>query len=166
MTRHFPLPALAFLILVTRAFNCAALQLPISNEDLILGSRDIIHGIAKEVKSQRGDGGMIYTYTKILVLDVYKGEAPKELIIRNDGGTVDSLFLWVEDEPEFKEGTEVIVHTYLTENGDLVAYCGERGVYLVKDGFVERANMTIDQYKNFVAEVIKQSEADSVNANH
>jgi len=186
MKRLIPFSAVFFLLLLTMIFNCFALQMPISNEELIRESRDIIHGIVGDLKSGWADNhSFIYTYATIQVLDVYKGEAGDEMILQIPGGTIknqnadekgtakdklnsDSLELYhfrggggdtslvVSDEAELKVGIEIIIHTYLTENGILVIHSGERGVYNVKNGVVEQLNMTLDQYKNLVDEVMKK----------
>jgi hypothetical protein len=183
MKRLIAFSAVCFLIIFSWTLDCSALILPISNEQLILESRDIIHGIVKEVRCEwNKNHTWIHTYVTLEVIDVFKGEPQDEIILQIQGGTIknpntsliDSVTkkiisdtsknfvfrggggdttLWVEDEAELEEGMDVIIHTYLTENGNLVINCGERGVYTVNNGVVEELNMTIEQFRNLVTEV-------------
>jgi hypothetical protein len=186
MKRLVPFSAVTFLLLVVTILDGSASSLPISNEELILESRDIVHGIVKELKSEWAENNsMIYTQAKLQILDVYKGEPRDEIIILIPGGTIKSnnqdtldsaknkagvdntehfhfrggggdISLVVSDEAELELGMEVIIHTYVTIDGRLVIHSGERGAYIVKNGVIERMNMTPDQYKNFVDEVMKK----------
>lgn len=120
-------------------------------------SLDVIHGIVRELKCEWDESHYtIYTLAKLEVLDVFKGEPRNEVVVVFPGGTVGDTSLWVEDEPELREGMEVIIHTFLYENGNLGIYYGEYGVYDINNGVVEQLNMTLDQFKNFVDEVIKK----------
>ena len=157
MKRLIPFSAVSFLLLLTMALDCVAIMVPVTNEEMILKSRDVIHGIVKEVRSEWNENhSMIYTYVKLEVLDVFKGEPRDEVVIQIWGGSVGDSGVWVEDEPELEKGMEIIVHTILTENGNLGIYDGQRGVYMVKNGVVEELNMTLDQFKKLVSELISK----------
>ena len=186
MKRLIPFSAVSLLLLLTMTFDGSASRLPISNEELILESRDIVHGIVIELKSEWAENhSMIYTHAKLQVLDVYKGEPRDQIIVLIPGGTIKSndedtldstknkvgvdsiehfhfrgrggdISLVVSDEAELELGMEVIIHTYVTIDGRLVIHSGERGAYIVKNGVIERMNMTPDQYKNLVDEVMKK----------
>jgi hypothetical protein len=158
MKSLIPFSAVSFLLLLATFLDCSAIFIgPIIKEELILESRDVIHGIITEVRSEwNEDHSMIYTYAKLKVLDVYKGEPRDEVVIQIPGGSVGDSGVDVEDAPELKEGMDVIIHTYPLENGNLTIYDGERGVYMVNNGVVEELNMTLDQFKNLVDEVIKK----------
>lgn len=157
MKRLLSFSAISFLLLSTMALDSFAIIIgPVTKEDLILNSHDIIHGIVKEVRSEWNENhSTINTYAKIQVLDVFKGEPRNQAVIQIEGGTVNDTTLWVEDEAELKEGMEVIIHTGLYENGNLGIYDGELGLYAVDNDVVEKLNMTLDQFKNLVAELLR-----------
>ena len=157
MKRLIPFSVVRFLLLSTITLDCLASTLPVTNEELILESRDIIHGIVMEVTSKWDQNhSLIYTYVKLEVLDVFKGEAGDQVVIQILGGSVDDTTFVVEGTSEVKEGMEVIIYTGLHKNGNLGIYSGDRGVYMVNNGVVEELNMTLDQFKNLVDELIKQ----------
>ena len=159
MKRKILFSAVPILFLLAMCLNCFALFPPITDEDLILISHDVIHGIVKEVRCEtEGSKYEIVSYITIEVLDVFKGEPRDEIEIFQEGGTVGGLSLDVEDNPEYKEGMEVIVHTFLMEDGRLTTRYGDRGVYEIKDGIIDHVDMTLDQFGNFVGEVIKLQE--------
>ena len=157
MKRLVPFSAVSFLLLFTIALDSFAIIIgPVTKEKLILNSHDIIHGIVKEVRSEWDENhSTIYTYAKIEVLNVFKGEPRDQAVVQIPGGTVNDTSLWVEDEAELTEEMEIILHIGLYENGNLGIYNGELGVYVVNNGVVEELNMTLDQFKNLVGELIK-----------
>ena len=159
MNKLISFSAVYILLLLAMCLNCFALFLPISDEDLILTSHDVIHGIVKEIRCEtEGSKYRIVSYITIEVLEVFKGELRDEVVIFQEGGTVGGLSLDVSDNPEYEEGMEVIIHTYLMDDGRLTTRYGDRGVYGIKDGIVNHMDMTLDQFKDFVGEVIKQHE--------
>jgi hypothetical protein len=157
MKRSIPFSAAAFLLLLSMTLDCSAVIGPLTKEQLILESQDVIHGIVKEVKSEWDENhSIIYTYVKIEVIHIYKGEPRDEVIVQIPGGTVGDVILDVEDTPELKEGMEIIIHTFLKENGNLWINGWDKGVYAVKNGVIEQLNMTLEQFKNLVDELIKK----------
>ena len=157
MKRLIPLCAMGTLFLLAMALDSfSAFIGPVTQEYQILNSHDIIHGIVREVRSEWGENhSIIYTYANIDVLEVLKGEPQDHVRIKIDGGTVDDTTLWVEDEAEFNEGMEVVIYTGLYENGDLGVFNGEHGLLAVENGVVEKLGMTLDQFRNFVHDVLK-----------
>jgi|GEM_PF-1725872 len=158
MKRLTPFSAVVFLTLLTIILDCSAIIIgSVTKEELIIESRDVIHGIVKEVRSEWDENhNLINSNIKLDVQNVFKGEPRKEVVVMVRGGTIGDTSVWVEDEPELKEGMEVIIHTGLYENGKLGIYYGEYGVYDINNGVVEQLNMTLDQFKNLVDELIKQ----------
>ena len=69
------------------------------------------------------------------------------------------ITLVVEDEAELEEGMEIIIHAMVEENGNFGIRGGLQGVYDVKDGVIEKLDMTLDQFRNLVDEVICQEES-------
>jgi hypothetical protein len=157
MKRLVPFSAISFLLLLTMTLDCLASALPVTREELILESRDVIHGIVKEVRSDWNENhSMVYTYVTLEVLHVFKGEPRDEVVIQVRGGSVGGSGVWVSDQPEFKEGMEVIIHTFLRVNGNLGIYGGDRGLYITNNGLIEKLNMTLDQFKKLVDDLIKK----------
>jgi hypothetical protein len=188
MKRLVAVLAVSFLLLLTMNLDCFGIGPPIPKEELIKNSRDIIHGIVKEVRCEwNKNHTWIHTYVRLEVLDVFKGESRDEVVVQIPGGTIknpnisliDSVTkkiisdtsetfvfrggggdtsLWVEDTPVFKEGMEVVIHTFLYENGNVGIYGAVKGVYVVNNGVVEELNIMIEQFRNFVDEVIREKE--------
>ena len=159
MKRMIPFSAVSILLLLTMTLDCFAYLIPISNKELIRKSLDVIHGIVTEVRSDwNEDHSTIYTYVRIDVLQVFKGEPRDEIVIQIPGGSLGNIGSEVEDTPHLREGMEVIIHTFLKEDGYLWINGWERGVYDVSDGVIEQLNMTLDQFRNLVDEVSNQQE--------
>ncbi len=143
--------------------NCFAFVIPLTKEELILKSQEVIHGVVTEVRcAWSEDHSMIYTFNKLEVLDVFMGEPRDEVIIRTFGGSVGDTGQWFSDQPELTEGMEVIIHVFMYDNGDFGIRGLEKGVYYVNDGVLSNSlgklDMTLDQFGNFVDEVKQQKE--------
>jgi len=157
MKRLIAVSAVSFLLLLTMALDGSAIGPPITKEELILGSQDVIHGMVTEVRSEWDEShSWIYTYAMLKVIDVFKGEPSAEVVIQIPGGTVGDTTLDVEDAPQLKEGMEVIIHTFLQKNGNLAVRGSDEGVYIINNEVVEELNMTLVQFKNLVDELIEQ----------
>ena len=161
MKRLIPFSAVSLLLLLVMCLDCFALVRHMTKEELILKSQYVIHGIVKEVRCDwNEDHSSIYTYVTLQVLDVFKGEPRDEMVLITLGGTVGDKTIWVSDQPELTEGMEVIIYAFLTSTG----YFGIRGlmqgVYDVSDGVVSdkrgEVNMTLDQFKKLVSELISK----------
>lgn len=170
MKTLIPLSAISFLLLLTILLDCPALTLTMTKEELILESQEVIHGIVKEVNCKwNEDHSMIYTYVTFQVIEVFKGASRNEIIIQIRGGSLDNKGVWVEDEPEFEEGDkgkEIIVHTFLRENGYYGIYGGARGAYIINNGMIEKLNMTPDQFKNLVNELTNREKDKTQSTEH
>jgi hypothetical protein len=157
MKRLIPFSAVCLLLLLTMSLACFALRLPVTKEELILESRDIIHGIITDITSKWDQNhSLIYSFIKLHVIEVFKGEPRDEMVIQMIGGSVGDTTFWIEGNPELKEGMDVIIHTTLYEDGNPGIYSGDRGVYTVNNGVIEELNMTLGQFRDLVDRLIKK----------
>jgi hypothetical protein len=163
MKRLVSVSVISFFSLFSLIPDISASVIYMTKEELIQKFTDVIHGIVKEVKCEWNENHtMIYTYTKLEVLHVFKGEPRDEIVIQTFGGTIGDTCLWMSDQPELKVGMEVIIHVMVEENGNYGIRGLDQGVYYVNDGIISNPsgdlNMTLDQFKNFVDDVMRKSE--------
>ena len=106
-------------VLITPA---SALLVPLDENQIKEGSDLIIKGTVVGNTSPYWNNGhdMIYYYFIIEVDEVYKGElssdAENKVYVLHEGGDVDDVGIWVEDQIELKTGQEVIL--CLTDGGN------------------------------------------------
>jgi len=122
----------------------ATVVVPVSNPDLAKQATAIIIGKVSSLQSTWDPQGQkIVTYITLTVEEVLKGLVPDStLTIKEIGGTVDDLQLWIDGNPEFTQGEKVLV--FLTQNSDGTArilhlYQGKFSIFTDKDTGVEMA---------------------------
>jgi hypothetical protein len=79
--------------------------------DLIQGSDAILIGTVLEILPSRGDI-VSHTYTDAVIRPeryLYGGSGNQNIAVRILGGASGNITLWVEDQPEFKVGEEVLL---------------------------------------------------------
>lgn len=173
MTRLIPLSVAQSFLIFTLDITCFAICISRTPEEIIQQSQYVIRGIVKEMISTRNEeNSKIYTYVKVEVLEVFKGELGDrdEIVLRLRGSKGLDGRMSVENQPVIMEDMDVIIHTVLLENGYFVIRGCEDGAYYVNDGIVSgrnrQVNMTLDQFRIFVEEVIKEFKKDSINLEH
>jgi hypothetical protein len=158
MKKQIPFHLIFTLLLLIAPLESFSILIgPITIESLILESRDIFYGEVADIESRWNENhSEIYSYAKLNVFQVFKGDVPDEIVLQIAGGTIGDTTEWVEDEAELSIGMEVIVHTFLKENGHLGIYCGEQGIYNVKNGYVEQLGITLEQFKELVDQLTEK----------
>jgi hypothetical protein len=141
---HF-LVLIAFLVAVVAprpAF--ATVVIPVSNSDLAKQATAIVIGKVARLQSTWDlRGHKIVTYITLTVEEVLKGIVPDStLTIKELGGTLGDLQLWIDGNPEFTRGEKVLV--FLAQNSDgsariLHFYQGKFSIFTDKDTGVEMA---------------------------
>jgi hypothetical protein len=155
----------AFLLLFALAGVLAPVSAPgimvkVELPDLVADAGKIVHGIVVGSESRVEDGGAIFTYTTVDVLEDLLGTVPDDIIvIRNMGGRVGEKSLVVSDVPTFVEGEEVVLFIEAAprlEETDLVGW--EQGKFAVKDGMVERTRTTVEEFKSEIRSLLEGSQ--------
>jgi hypothetical protein len=165
MKRLVAVSVVSFLLLLTVTSDYLAICISRTKEDLVRESQFVIRGIVKEMKTAwTDDHSRIYTYVKVEVLEVFKGElgGQSEIVVRLRGGRGPGGDMLVDNQPVLEEDMDVIIHTVLLKNGYFVIRGCEDGAYYVNDGMVTgksgKVNMTLDQFRKFVDQIINQHE--------
>jgi hypothetical protein len=95
-----------------------------NDEDMIVGARAIVRGRVLSVGSAvdpRDD--RIYTYVKLRVREVLKGQiTSRRIVLKELGGTVGDRTSIVFGNPRFREGEEVLVYLDTWKDGSLRTY--------------------------------------------
>jgi hypothetical protein len=147
----------------TEAFlakEASPLMVKISLEDLTKRTDLILVGKVKRIECEwNGDSTRIFTYVTIAVEIPIKGvSGAEELTIRQLGGTVDSLTLWVSDTPQFKQGEEVLVFLEPVERAHYSVVGWFQGKFTIKDNQVLESNMSLESFVNQIKMTIKMQE--------
>lgn len=122
----------------------ATMVVPVSNADLTQQATAIVIGKVKTLQTTWDlQGQKIETYITLTVEEVLKGVVPDStLTIKELGGTLGYLQLWIDGNPEFTQGEKVLV--FLAQNPDgsariLHLYQGKFSIFTDKDTGVEMA---------------------------
>jgi hypothetical protein len=148
------LPLVLMLVVCLAAFlvmPCYASVLrKLSSEELTAEADVIVKGLVKDVASVWEENQtVIYTYVRISVDEYVKGIGSEEITIRQLGGVVDDVGLYVEGAPEFSRDEGVLL--YLKQSaGDFFEVLGlSQGKVSVVRG-VGNASITQNDYPPLV----------------
>jgi hypothetical protein len=108
-------------------------------------SSDIIVGRVMSSESA-WDGDLIYTYFNVKVLDKVKGSPPEYVTVRVPGGEVDDVALFVSDTPYLETGEDAFLFLKRA-NGHSEVAGWFQGKYAIKNGKVEDAGLTVEEFK-------------------
>jgi len=124
---------LAALLLVPFAANATVMRYLSLVEHIEL-SELVVRARIGQARTFVGENGLPFTDTELEVLEVFKGEAPKDgrLFVRQMRGEVDGLYRAVPGDAQFLPSEEVILFLHAEEGG--VAYLTALGqsVYRVE----------------------------------
>jgi hypothetical protein len=127
------------------ASACFAVVKKMEMRDLRDASSDIIVGRVLSSESA-WDGNLIYTYYNVKVLDRVKGAPPEFVTVRVPGGEVDDVMLFVSDTPALESGEDAFL--FLKRGNGASEVTGWfQGKYAIRNGKVEDAGLTIEQFK-------------------
>ncbi|MCG3173696.1 MAG: hypothetical protein GMKNLPBB_01897 [Myxococcota bacterium] len=104
----------------------ATLALELSQRHLVYLSSTIVRGTVSKIESRWApQGGQIYTYTTLQVDEPLKNDretAPKTVVIRQIGGTVDGITQKVAGDASFEMGQQVVVFLRRNTEGEDVYF--------------------------------------------
>jgi hypothetical protein len=142
------------LFLLARASSAVLANL--TKEDLIRNSRDILLGTVVEVRSEwSAEHKEIFTYVTVNVKAQFKGAPVKgQIELQIPGGKVGEVFEKVSDTPTLEPGSEIIVYTFLKENGHLWIYGWKLGVLRVADNRIIEYGITVDQFRQLIHRLV------------
>jgi hypothetical protein len=107
LTLLFPL----ILISVTVSMPASASEIELTQEELENIADIIVRGRVTGLTSQWEDNQTkIYTYISFHVDNYLKGSGPDNIIIKQLGGTVDEIFLFIPNAPQLIENEEVLLY--------------------------------------------------------
>ena len=89
----------------------AATVLYRTDAQLVAVSERVVHGRVLDVRMERAPGGRrtIYTVARIAVLEDFTGGADAVIEVRELGGAIDGVQMWVPGAPVFVPGQEVVL---------------------------------------------------------
>lgn len=88
----------------------ATVIVPLELEELVARSELVVRGVVEASESRRTSSGeQIFTFTRVRVVERFKGEPAQYVEVRTPGGTVGELTQRVAGVPALVEGDEVIL---------------------------------------------------------
>ena len=111
------LSALIFLFTSQPAFAATAVQ-P-SDEEMLIGARMIVSGDVVDI-STAVQNGMVYSYIRLRVEEVFKGQvSTREVVLKQPGGESGDLGTLIYGMPRFEVGKRVLVYLDTWADGAL-----------------------------------------------
>jgi hypothetical protein len=151
-----------FLTLVSSVFLClllssvsSAILMDMTKEELIANCDDIIIGRVKSIESKWNDErNFIYTYVSVEIQEQMKGESLGTVCtLQIQGGTIGDTSLWVEDMPVFVDGSNILLHIFMKDNGYPDVYGACTGLLIIENNNIVDYKMTIPQFKDLVESI-------------
>ena len=89
----------------------AATVLYRTDAQLVAVSERVVHGRVLDVRMERAPGGRrtIYTVARIAVLEDFTGGADEVIEVRELGGVIDGVQMWVPGTPVFVPGQDIVL---------------------------------------------------------
>lgn len=115
-------PLFALICLAPQSFATTAI-IP-DDDDLIIGARAIVRGEVLSVTSNYDSGkDRIYTYVRIQVQEVLKGQITAQMIVLKElGGEVGDRAMIIFGNPQFRPGEQTLVYLDTWADGSLRTY--------------------------------------------
>jgi hypothetical protein len=89
-----------------------------SVEDLARSSELVVHGrVVGTTARWTEDGGRIFSFVEVEVLDAWRGTAGRRITVAVPGGQVDGVGQRVSGAPDFQQGEEIVVFLRRAEAG-------------------------------------------------
>src|SRR5689334_16458800 len=113
---------LCLLGLAQSSFATTAIVPP--DDDLIIGARVVVQGKVLSIESKIDpQDGRIYTYVRLKVQEVLKGDiSERKIVIKELGGRVGDKISVVYGNPQFKVGEKVLTYLDTWADGSLRTY--------------------------------------------
>lgn len=127
---------------------CGAVMTRGTTEQLTEGASTIVIADVVSVEPEWACGGTtIFTYVRLHVTDWLKGSGFPEITVRVEGGEVDGIGLWVEDEPVFREGEEVVAFLKPSKESGVMEVKGfYQGKFSVENGKVIETGLPLNDF--------------------
>jgi len=123
------------LIIVKQSGGMAIMSADCANQSYLTKNADfIVAGTIENVETKwNDDKTKIFTYSYLAINDYKKGDSIEgnKLQIITPGGCIGDFCEWVEDQPIFHKGKNVMIYLKKT-NGELSIVCGSFGVEEIK----------------------------------
>jgi hypothetical protein len=104
-----------------------------TDDDLIVGARAIVRAKVVSVNCQLDEpSGRIFTYVRLRVREVYKGQITNaEIVIKEEGGQVGARGSIIYGTPQFTAGENVVLYLDTWRDGSLRVYQMFLGKFLI-----------------------------------
>ena len=102
---------------------------------LVKASDSIVQGHGEAIETRFESDKMVYTYISVGVDDPLKGERRRSLLVRQMGGKIGAMTMWIAGAPQFKEGDQVIVFLRNRRDGTFDVVGLNQGKYDIVDDF-------------------------------
>jgi len=139
----------------------ATTLLKMSLDEITNNANEIVLGTVQGSSYQWDlDNSQIYTYSKINVEKVIKGNAEtKEITVKTPGGEIDKVIMEVPGSPELKQGQKCIVFLYNADPRYLSNLVGfTQGKFTVVDNVVQENGKTVEEFINEIILIIDTHE--------
>ncbi|MFH0779055.1 MAG: hypothetical protein V2A71_10610 [Candidatus Eisenbacteria bacterium] len=101
---------IVLVFLVLPSLPCGAIMTRATTEQLTAGAQSVaVADVVSIEPTWVGDGPFIMTYVTLSVREWVKGVGPDEVTVVVRGGEIGDSGYWVEDEPVFRAGEQVVV---------------------------------------------------------
>ncbi len=120
------------LALILGALSTGATTLKRMNLDDLTQAAQTVARVKCISNEMRWDGGQIWTLTTFEVLELIKGNVPRQITVRLIGGKVGHLFERVEGVPRFTSGEEVYLFLEWHQMGDLTVTSWVQGTFRLR----------------------------------
>ena len=149
-------------VLGCSASVCSALMTKTTTEELTAGATTIAVADVVSARSEWGcDGTTIFTYARLRVTDWLKGSGSTELTVRVEGGEVDGIGLWVEDEPVFRQSEKVVIFLKASQESGVMEVKGlYQGKFRVENGKVVKAGLSLNDFAQKIKRIAAKLETE------
>jgi len=144
-----------------------ALIIEYSLPELVQASDLIVRGQVIKTECHWGspsgapDGRIIVTDVTMIAEELFKGTLDTvAFTVRTDGGVIDTIGLWVEDQPRFRVGQEAIVFLG-AEADDGVRRVTNlfNGKYTIADEVIRENGLLVSRFEDSVRQAVRDAEA-------
>ena len=136
------------------AAAASAVMVELTTEDLVSHASLVVVGAVESVTSYPPDAsGMVYSEATVRVSDAVVGATAEEVVtVRYMGGEYGDLGVAVEDQPTFAPGEDVVLFLGPAPGGSYECPDGVQSKYVVVDGTVLPAGVTLTDFLAEIAE--------------
>lgn len=153
---------LSLVTLMLGSANADAVLLRLSQEEMVEASSEVVRGRITSLKSEwTPDRKSIVTQVTLRVTEGWTGKlgAGADVVLTVDGGTIGGITVFVEHEPVFWDGEDVVLFLQPDKRGRLRVTGAEQGKLTVAGTLVvglDHRPRPFESFRNQVQETIRE----------